>query len=171
MSGLRRYSVEEKYTMVHWRKKGHNYSQIARTITGISGAKTTASGVRRYLLKHESRGSIGCTGYGKKFPDQRKLSLDALAAVHKYVAADREISSPQIQKTLLIHFKICPSITTIMRARRELGWVWTGVNYCQLVREENRFKKLFLRLCGCLGNGSPCEVGYALSALWLRRLA
>jgi len=91
MSGLRRYSVEEKYTMVHWRKKGHNYSQIARTITGISGAKTTASGVRRYLLKHESRGSIGCTGYRKKFPDQRKLSLDALAAVHKYVAADREI--------------------------------------------------------------------------------
>ena len=142
MSGLRRYSVEEKYAMLHWHKKGHNYTEIARTVTGISGAKTTASGVRKYLLRHISTGCIGRTGYQRRFYERRKLSLQALAAVNKYVAADREISASQVQQKLLINFSICPSITTISRARRELGWVWTGVNYCQLVREDNRRKRV-----------------------------
>lgn len=142
MSGLRRYSVEEKHAMVHWRKKGHSYSEIARTITGISGAKTTASGVKKYLLRHKSTGTIGCTGYQRTFQERRKLSLQALAAVNKYVAADREISALQIQKKLFVHFNIRASVTTISRARRELGWVWTGVKYCQLVREENRRKRV-----------------------------
>ena len=152
MSGLRRYSVEEKHAMVHWAKKGHTYSQIAKTINGVSGAKTTASGVRKYLLRHKFTGSIGGTGYQRKFPERRKLSLLALAAVNQYVAEDREISSEQIQRKFSFHFNTCPSVTMISRARRELGWVWTGVNYCQLVREENRRKgvEFCFKICASL---------------------
>ena len=100
MSGLRRYSVEEKHAMVHWAKKGHTYSQIAKTINGVSGAKTTTSGVRKYLLRHKLSGSIGSTGYQRKFQERRKLSLLALAVVNQYVAEDRELVHSKFRENL-----------------------------------------------------------------------
>ena len=46
------------------------------------------------------------------------------------------------QKLTFHRFSLTVSITTIKRARKKLGWVKSGVCYCQLVTEKNRIKGL-----------------------------
>ena len=106
MSGLHRYSNEEKCAMLYLCK---SYRQIFATLTGHTGIKMTASGVRKFILRYKLSGSSASTGYRRKFPKARKLSLQALA-VHRYIDSDREISAPQLQKKLLNDFGICPGL-------------------------------------------------------------
>lgn len=62
-----------------------------------------------------------------------------LLQVHK----DREISARDLQRRLLEQLKINVSITVINRERRRLGWVQSTTRYCQLIRNENKEKRLF----------------------------
>ena len=47
-----------------------------------------------------------------------------------------------LHKLMFKEFNLKFSKATIQRARRKLGWVKTGPQYCQLVREKNRIERL-----------------------------
>ena len=47
-----------------------------------------------------------------------------------------------VQRLIFDRFKLNVSVTTVKRARKRLGWVKSGVKYCQLVKEKNRIERL-----------------------------
>lgn len=54
---------------------------------------------------------------------------------------DDETTATQLQ-ALLAHYHIYISLATIVRNRRELGWIYRGLAYCQLIRNANKEKQL-----------------------------
>ena len=47
-----------------------------------------------------------------------------------------------VQRLILDQFKLNVSVTTVKRARKKLGWVKSGVKYCQLVKDKNTIERL-----------------------------
>ena len=77
-----------------------------------------------------------------------------------------------LQKLIFHHFSLTVSITTIKRARKKLGWVKSGVRYCQLVTEKNRIKRLeFARECLARGDDFSNVIFTDESSIWLERHA
>ena len=59
------------------------------------------------------------------------------------MAANDEITARQMRILLLEKWpNLQISLNTIKRTRKHLGWVATRPKYCQLVREENKVKRL-----------------------------
>ena len=146
MSGLRRYSNEEKLKIVGLYEEGKKYTEIARIISSASNSRTTATGVGKFLARFKQQQHITNAGmYRPKRSPTPRYHSKPLAFIDKQVNLDREISAAQLQRMLKKEFNICPSVSTISRARRQLGWVWTATQYCQLVRVENRRKRV--RFC------------------------
>ena len=54
---------------------------------------------------------------------------------------DDETTATQIQ-AVLARYHIYVSLATIVRNRRELGWVYRGSAYCQLIRNANKVERL-----------------------------
>ena len=54
---------------------------------------------------------------------------------------DDETTATQIQTILAAH-SVYVSLATIIRARHQMGWIYRGSAYCQLIREANRQKRL-----------------------------
>ena len=54
---------------------------------------------------------------------------------------DDETTATQLQARLATH-GVYVSLTTILRNRRQLGWIYRGSAYCQLIRNENKQKRL-----------------------------
>ncbi|KAM7449022.1 hypothetical protein ABFA07_003022 [Porites harrisoni] len=53
-----------------------------------------------------------------------------------------EPTAPALQKSLYDKFKVQLSLRTIKRTRFKLGWRRSGSWYCQIVKEEDRVKRL-----------------------------
>jgi len=77
---------------------------------------------------------------------KRKLGFAALGFIDAEVRADREISGRELQKRMQEKLDLNVSISLINRERRRMGWVQTSTRYCQMIRAENREKRLFFAL-------------------------
>lgn len=53
-----------------------------------------------------------------------------------------ELTAPKLRKKLQEQFGINFSESKVKRLRQKLGWVQTGMKYCQLIREANCAKRL-----------------------------
>ena len=58
------------------------------------------------------------------------------------LAVNDELTSRQRAMLLSKYPELSMSISTVERARRELGWVVTTPKYCQLIRNANKQKRL-----------------------------
>ena len=73
----------------------------------------------------------------------RKLSDDCYVLIDNLLSENNELTT----RMLLLRLKendqqLDVSLSTVKRARQELGWVSTTPRYCQLIREENKEKRL-----------------------------
>ena len=65
-----------------------------------------------------------------------------LAYIHENIQQNDETTATDLQKVLHKETGTLISLSTIKRARSKLGWVQTGVKYCQLIRLQNKVKRL-----------------------------
>ena len=65
-----------------------------------------------------------------------------LQAIEDIMQADDETTTVQIRSYLLQRGQRLLSLSTILRARRELGLTYLGSVYCQLIRQANKEKRL-----------------------------
>ena len=65
-----------------------------------------------------------------------------LEFIDETIRNDREISAREVAKLLTERFHIPVSETTIKRARQRLGWKHSPTQYCQMVREANKPKRV-----------------------------
>ena len=138
MPGLSRFSDDEIKRMKRLKYEGKSYSSIAQIINRdrSSDRPCTSRGVRICLKK-------STTSAKSKRVYQRKLGFTALAFIDAQVSADREISGRELQKRMQKKLDINVSISLINRERRGMGWVQTSTRYCQMIRAENKEKRLF----------------------------
>ena len=69
---------------------------------------------------------------GTKLPFNIVNHIDSLITT-----AGGEVSAAEIQAAVLTRFKVTLPLTTINRIRRSLGWIKSGVRYCQLIHHKN----------------------------------
>ena len=61
--------------------------------------------------------------------------------VEQRTRQDDETTATQLQE-MLVHNGISISLRTVLRCRQQLGWTFRGSAYCQLIREQNKQKRL-----------------------------
>lgn len=70
-----------------------------------------------------------------------KITRDVLRIVEAQMQADDETTAVQLQK-LLVDNGHPLSLKTILASREKLGWTFRGSAYCQLIRHQNKLKRL-----------------------------
>jgi len=70
-----------------------------------------------------------------------KLSPAVQQIIEDAMREDDETTATQLQAKLTSH-EIYVSLATILRSRKQLQWVYRGSAYCQLIRHENKEKRL-----------------------------
>ena len=68
-----------------------------------------------------------------------KLSPTILQMIESAMREDDETTATQLQAKLAAE-GVYVSLTTILCNRRQLGWIYRGSAYCQLIRNQNKQK-------------------------------
>ena len=121
---------------LHW--QGLKVSAIAEYLVLEDGIKLSKQGIRRFLKRFADRGTIARKP-GSGCPP--KMSPEVRQIIDSAMREDDETTATQLQARLTIH-GVYVSLATIVRNRCQLGWVYRGSAYCQLIREVNKQKRL-----------------------------
>ena len=132
---------------------GHKAPSIEKKMRG-DGIRVTRVGIWKFLKKYQSTGTIARREGGGRpsvltpevrlIVDQQMLKDDETTAYQ--VGFVDQIMLPMIScNSSYIRFSnkgIDISLSTILRCRTTLGWIYRGSAYCQLIRQVNKEKRL-----------------------------
>lgn len=111
----------------------------APTISWLLGKNLKAScvGIAKFLKKYSETGCIGRSGSGCP----SKVTSEIKAIVNKQMKKDDETTAIQLY-ALIVSRGYHISLRTILRCRTSLSWPFRGSSYCQLIRAQNKEKRL-----------------------------
>lgn len=116
---------------------GHKSTTITKLLRK-EGLQVSVSSVARLCAKYRATGNIArIPGSGRP----TKITGEVLEIVERQMRTDDETTAIQLQK-LLSESGHPLSLKTILRSRTKLGWTFRGSAYCQLIREQNKAKRL-----------------------------
>ena len=116
---------------------GCKVSHIAETLVLEDGIRISKQGIRKFLLQYSELGTIARI-LGSGFPPKLLPEL-----IDAKMRADDETMATHLQKFLASH-GVYVSLSTILRSRKQLDWVYRGSVYCQLICKPNKQKRLEL---------------------------
>ena len=118
--------------------QGESVTSIVDCLALEDGVKVSKQGVRNFLKHYAVHGKIdrkpGSGLPSKITPAIKRIIEDAMRR-------DDETTATQIQ-SILATYGVYISLATITRARHQMGWIYRGSAYCQLIRHVNREKRL-----------------------------
>jgi len=118
--------------------KGFKISGIKDILVLEDETIVSRQSIRLFLKRFAERGYIGRKpGSGMTL----KLSPAILELIEQCMQEDDETTATQLQTRLAAH-NVHVSLSTVLRNRRQLGWIYRGSAYCQLIRNENKQKRL-----------------------------
>ena len=121
---------------LHW--QGYKISRIADILVLEDSTTVSRQSIRLFLKRFIQRGTIARKpGSGRTL----KLSPAIPQIIERAMQEDDETTATQIQANLASH-DVYVSLTTILRNRRQMGWIYRGSAYCQLIRNVNKQKRL-----------------------------
>ena len=92
-------------------------------------------GIHKFLQKHRETNNIERRpGSGRP----TKMTAPVKALVEQQMRDDDETTAVQLHALLLRH----GHTMTVLRCRAALGWTLRGSAYCQLIRQQNKVKRL-----------------------------
>lgn len=118
--------------------QGQTVSQIVDSLVLEDEILVSKQGVRMFLKRYGKRKTIARKP-GSGLPP--KISPDIQRLIEEVMRQDDETTATQIQ-AILADRGIYVSLATIVRSRCQLGWIYRGSAYCQLIREANKVKRL-----------------------------
>ena len=125
--------IKLRILSLHW--QGFKISKIANILVLEDATVVTKQSIRLFLKRFTERGTIARKpGSGLTL----KLSPTILQIIESTM---QETTATQLQAKLAAHGCYI-SLITILRNRCQLGWVYRGSAYCQLIRNENKQKRL-----------------------------
>ena len=131
------YSDYVKRRALHFHECGLRPPAIVKALAA-EGETATRQGVAKMLRRVESTGSLRRSPGSGRLP---KVTPAVKAAVDAQMRADDETTATQLE-VILRHQGIYLSKSTILRSRSLLGWTFRGSAYCQMIRRENKMKRL-----------------------------
>lgn len=130
-------SMYEKQRILFYYRNGLKPAEIASAFR-VEGMYTCRSTVGRFLKRFLATGTISRKeGSGRP----SKITEEVLELVEQAMKADDETTATQLHALLVSH-SVYISLSTILRSRGLLGWTFRGSKYCQLIRNENKSKRL-----------------------------
>ena len=132
-----------KRRALYFASKGLNCCAISRALASEDLSYTPKSVF--VLIKKCNQGE----GISRKPRSGRptKITQQVKDLIEEQMQIDDETTAAELKHKLEAN-EIYLSHSTILRCRRELGWTYRGSAYCQLIREQNKVK----RLSWCLEN-------------------
>ena len=127
---------EQRIVQLYFDRK-LSYGKVSKALKekGLTVCRQT---VWKVVNRYKKYGTIcrlpGSGGSFKMTPEMLKLIEDQLQA-------DDEVTASQLHR-ILTNKGYRVSKSTIIRARRLLGWTFHGSRYCQMIREKNKEKRL-----------------------------
>ena len=120
--------------MVHLEAEGFTYKQIQKRLED-EGISVSVKSLYQLVTKHRATMSL--------LDRTRGRAPKILQGEHyKFIdeaLTDDELTIRQLRTLLTKKFPtLTLSLSTVKRARRDLGWVVTSQKYCQLIRHEKR---------------------------------
>ena len=121
---------------MHW--KGYKVSKIVDYLVLEDEIIVSKQSIRLFLKRFKERGAIAKkAGSGLTL----KISPTILQMIESAMREDDETTATQLQARLAAD-GIYVSLTTILCNRHQLGWIYQGSAYCQLIRSQNKQKRL-----------------------------
>ena len=134
-----RLNLETRARVVHLNQEGHSYKDIQKRLAeeGISVTVKTL-----YLLVTKFRQTNSVVDRPRAAVP-KILNEEHYREIDSALSENDELTSRQLRALLTEkHPELSMLLSTVERARRELGWVVTAPKYCQLIREGNKAKRL-----------------------------
>lgn len=128
--------AKHRILIMHW--KGFKVSGIVEYLVLEDGIRVSKQGCRQFLKRYNYYNTIARKP-GSGLPP--KLSPAVQQLIEDAMREDDETTATQLQ-AILARYQIYVSLATIVRSRQELGWIYRGSAYCQLIRNENKEKRL-----------------------------
>lgn len=132
------YSDYTKQRILSLRWRGFGVAEIVEYLMLEDCIQSTRQGVRQFLKRYELTKTIARKP-GSGLPP--KLSPELQKLIEDTMKNDDETTATQLQ-ALLAAKNIYVSLATIVRNRVQLGWTYRGSAYCQLIRQQNKDKRL-----------------------------
>lgn len=131
------YSEYKKQRILYHHLRSANPYTIVKLLWQ-EGLRASRWGVAKFLARYRESGTIRRrAGSGRP----SKVTTEVKAIVKEQMRRDDEITALQLHR--LLHEKgFRLSRSTILRGRTSLGWTFRGSAYCQLIREQNKQKRL-----------------------------
>ena len=131
------YSEYEKRGILYWHSKGLRSPSIMKRMHQ-EGLTCTRQGIHNFLRRYMELGTINRkTGSGGR----SKTVQEVKNIVESQMQEDDETTAMQLREILKKHGYHL-SLSTILRCRKSLGWSFRGTSYCQMIREQNKEKRL-----------------------------
>lgn len=132
------YSDYVKLRILHYHFKGFTAYTITKCLQKYDGIEVSVFGVSKFVKHFKETGCIARKpGSGRL----SKITSDVKRLVEEQMQLDDETTATQLH-SFLLRKGINISLKTILRCRKSLGWTFRGSSYCQLIREENKKKRL-----------------------------
>lgn len=128
--------TKQRILSLYW--KGFRVSAIGEHLVLEDGIYVSKQGIRLFLKRFKTSGTIARKP-GSGLPP--KLSPAIQLLIENAMRDDDETTATQLQGMLAVH-GIYVSLSTIVRNRQQLGWIYRGSAYCQLIRDGNKKKRL-----------------------------
>ena len=132
------FSTYTKLRIVHYHSKGYKAYTIANLMLENDGIVISRHGVAKFIKVYQATGSI------ERRPGSGRMSSitwKIKELVEEKMQDDDETTATQLYR-MLQDQGITISLRTVLRCRTILGWTFRGSAYCQLIREENKAKRL-----------------------------
>ena len=131
------YSAYTKQRILHYAKTNVKPPTIQKLLQE-ENIRTTRQGIRQFLKNYSARGVLDRSpGSGRC----SKITREVRQIVETQMRLDDETTATQLHR-LLEERGYRLSLSTILRFRRALGWTFRGSSYCQLIRQQNKLKRL-----------------------------
>ena len=131
------FTEYEKRRILHYHQLGYKAPTIQRLLAK-ENISCSRSGVGKFLARYSATGSI-CRRPGS---GRRTKASDAVReTVEEEMRRDDEATATQLQAALAQRGHSL-SLSTVLRCRKSLGWTYRGSAYCQLIREQNKVRRL-----------------------------
>lgn len=133
-----RLDLVARRRVVVWRSKGLT---VTRILQKLEDENIVTSRKTIYLLLHKYKQTRSL--YDLPRGTRKKLTVEHYCYIDELLSNDDEITCVQLHQKFHSKFlDINVSLATIKRAKRDLGWVSTTPHYCQLIRDNNKQKRV-----------------------------
>ena len=126
-----------KQRFLYFYFQGLRVPTISRLLEN-EGIVVSRRGVVKFLKRYLATGTIARRpGSGARM----KITDEVKRIVEEQMRLDDETTATQLH-VLLVRLGYSLSLRTVLRCRTTLGWTFRGSAYCQLIREQNKRKRL-----------------------------